>query len=262
MVLNETEIHYLIYAAILTGTIIAVRVLFKLSDIFVSKISKRFSPSAIHWRFMRQVNKTVITVAGLLTAAHYIPAFNSVSSALVTSSAILTAAVGLAAQGSMSNIIGGVFISIFKPFAVGDIIKLNSSGISGIVSDINFRHTTVVTPQNNSVLIPNSIVNNEIIENSNLGDGAVCNFLDFRVGYDADISAIRQIAANYLMGHEDYLKDKEVSVIVRDIAGFGVDMRVSVWTNGVGKNFTLCSDMREYLLKSGIKFKSEEYLKK
>jgi len=253
---EETLLLYAVYAAVFLGIVVLTRVLCKVSDIIVNNTSKRFSPSAIHWKFIRQVNKFIIIVAGLLFIVHYIPAFRSVSSTLMAGSTVVMAAIGLAAQGPVSNIISGVFISIFKPFAVGDRIRLTSSNITGIVSDINLRHTTIKTPHNNSVLIPNSIINNEILENSNHEDGVVCNFLDLKVCYDADIDMIRRVAAEYLTGHADYLKEKPVGVSVRDISDYGVDIRISVWTESVDKNFALCSDMREHLIKSGIKFKN------
>lgn len=262
---NLDILRYILYTfAIFTGIFI----FSKLSDKLIKSLSKRFNPNAIHWRFMRQVSKFLLVVVGLLLLVHNIPVLNQFSTSLVAGSAIIIAAVSLAAQGSMSNIIGGVFISLFKPFAVGDRIRLVSSNITGLVKDINFRHTVIATPQNSHVIIPNSVMNNEIIENSNLYNSRICNFLDFKVQYDADVELIKSIVGKGVTEHEyyvDYRTDAEkeggappVLILIRDIYEGGIDVRVGIWTEDIGKNFRMSSDVREYLIQefanNGIQF--------
>lgn len=72
-------------------------------------------------------------------------------------------AVGLALQGGLSNFAGGIMILIFKPFEVGDYIV--TGGVEGTVSKISVFYTTLTTPDNRRVVVPNSAVSNGTITN-------------------------------------------------------------------------------------------------
>ena len=63
-------------------------------------------------------------------------------------------ALGLALQGGLSNIAGGVMIMVFKPFKVGDYIKVGT--YEGTVEEITFRSTNIRTLDNSLLHIPNS----------------------------------------------------------------------------------------------------------
>lgn len=72
-------------------------------------------------------------------------------------------AVGLALQGTLTNFAGGVLLLLFKPFKIGDLIE--AQGKKGIVSEIQIFTTIVVTDDNRTIIIPNSMLSNGIIEN-------------------------------------------------------------------------------------------------
>jgi small conductance mechanosensitive channel len=73
-------------------------------------------------------------------------------------------AIGLALQGTLTNLAGGVMILMFRPFKVGDIIE--AQGKKGRVRDIQIFNTILVSENNKTIIIPNSILSNGIIENS------------------------------------------------------------------------------------------------
>ena len=72
-------------------------------------------------------------------------------------------AVGLALQGTLTNFAGGVLLLIFKPFKVGDLVEAH--GKKGIVTEIQIFTTLILTEDNKTVFIPNSMLSNGIIEN-------------------------------------------------------------------------------------------------
>lgn len=72
-------------------------------------------------------------------------------------------AIGLALQGTLTNFAGGVLLLLFKPFKVGDIIE--AQGKKGVVTEVQIFTTIVVTEDNRTVIIPNSMLSNGIIEN-------------------------------------------------------------------------------------------------
>lgn len=81
-------------------------------------------------------------------------------------------AIGLALQGTLTNLAGGVMILMFKPFKVGDIIE--AQGKKGKVTDIQIFNTILIGADDKKIIIPNSILSNGIIENS--GEKAVALF--------------------------------------------------------------------------------------
>ncbi len=77
-------------------------------------------------------------------------------------------AIGLALQGGLSNFAGGVMILIFRPFDVGDYIV--TSGVEGTVTKVSVFYTTLLTPDNRQIVVPNSTVSNETITNVSAED--------------------------------------------------------------------------------------------
>jgi len=72
-------------------------------------------------------------------------------------------AVGLALQGTLTNFAGGVLLLLFKPFRIGDLIE--AQGKKGVVTEIQIFTTVVTTEDNRTIIIPNSMLSNGIIEN-------------------------------------------------------------------------------------------------
>jgi len=97
-------------------------------------------------------------------------------------------AIGLALQGSLSNFAGGVMILLFKPFLVGDYIEL-PSGEAGTVKGISIFYTTLTTPDNRKLVIPNGTVSNtSIINTSAMTERRVD--LEYRVAYGTDAELV------------------------------------------------------------------------
>ncbi|MFC5743094.1 mechanosensitive ion channel family protein [Dyella tabacisoli] len=103
-------------------------------------------------------------------------------------------AIGLALQGSLSNLAWGVLLIVFRPFRVGDFI--HAGGIDGTVESINLMHTTLVLPDNREAVVPNAKIGAEAIINFNRR-GTRRFELKVGMGYKDDIGkamgAIRQL---------------------------------------------------------------------
>ena len=106
---------------------------------------------------------------------------------ITTFAAIIGAAslaLGLAFQGSLANLAGGVLILIFKPFKVGDFIQ--AAGFSGTVMEIQIFHTVLRTPDNQKVIIPNADLSNASAINYSAYDNRRAN-IQLTVSYDSDL---------------------------------------------------------------------------
>ena len=88
---------------------------------------------------------------------------NERASRLATGIATFGVAIGLALQGSLANLAGGIMIIAFHPFKIGDFIEGN--GYSGTVEDVSIFYTKIITPDNKSVMLPNGGLSNAAIVN-------------------------------------------------------------------------------------------------
>ncbi|SEP90508.1 small conductance mechanosensitive channel [Lachnospiraceae bacterium RM5] len=118
-------------------------------------------------------------------------------------------AIGLSLQGSLANFAGGVLILILKPFMIGDYIVVNSAGVEGTVNKIDIFYTTIISPDNKRIVIPNgNLSNSSIINCTALGKRRV----DIKIGisYDSDIEKAKKIALD-TVNQIDLVIEKENS---------------------------------------------------
>lgn len=134
-------------------------------------------------------------------------------------------AIGLSLQGSLSNFSGGVIILLFKPYQVGDLVEIYDE--KGHVSDITVFNTTLVTLDNNNVIIPNGpIINDKIINYSKRSSMRI----DVPVGisYQADIDQARNALLEMVRQHEIVLTDPSPQILVHELGDSSVNLRVRV----------------------------------
>lgn len=137
-------------------------------------------------------------------------------------------AIGLAVQGSLSNLAGGVLILILKPFLVGDYIKESASGKEGTVTEIQIFYTKLLTAENQVVILPNGTLANTSLINYT---SAKIRRADVFVGisYDSDIKAAKEVLENVLKNDEKVLKDREIIVFVDELASSSVKLCARCW---------------------------------
>lgn len=137
-------------------------------------------------------------------------------------------AIGLAVQGSLSNLAGGVLILMLKPFKVGDYIIEGSSGKEGTVTEIQIFYTRLLTADNKTVVLPNGSLANNSLVNVTTQD---CRRMDIRVGisYNADLRAAKAVLFRVLQEDEAVMKDRDMLVFVDELAASGVSLGVRCW---------------------------------
>lgn len=211
------------------------------------------SSQLLHRKFIYNIIQACVCTLGILIAIGQVPQLSRLTQTLLAGSGILALAISLSAQESLNNIISGMFITLFKPFEVGDRVTLVNNKITGLIEDITLRHTVIKTFTNTRIIIPNATVNKEIIENSNLYDANASSFVDVGIAYESDIPLAMQIMADIIGSHPLYLdqrkeKDKEttpkVKVLIRELGSSSIVLRANMWTRTVNDNFQACSDVR------------------
>jgi len=221
------------------------------------RIWRAVRQDTIHSKFIKNVLTAAIWIVGIVLSLSWFPPFTYVATALLAGSGIVAIVIGLAAQESMGNAFNGMFLSIFKPFEVGDRVHLVNANITGFVEDITIRHTVIRTFVNSRIIIPNSVINQELIENSNFCGAQASSFIDVTVVYGSDIDTASAIIAEIIGEHKDFVDMRtdelkktapKVPVFVRTLGLYGIELRASMWTETIAINFAACSDVRRRIL--------------
>ncbi|PKR79726.1 mechanosensitive ion channel protein MscS [Brumimicrobium salinarum] len=136
-------------------------------------------------------------------------------------------AVGLALQGSLANFAGGVLILVFKPFRVGDLIKVNE--VLGFVEKIDILYTRVTTYDGRMITMPNGNVANSDIDNRTINQTRRVE-ITIRVGHDEDIDQVISICENVMKSHAAIMKDPEADAWLDEIEDYCLRFTVRGWT--------------------------------
>ncbi len=204
--------------------------------------------------FMRSAVKMILGILALFYIIYTIPVFREKATFIISSAGIFAAMIGFIAQSALANLASGIFIIIFKPFRVGDYIKLDSERL-GIVSEITLRHTIINNFENKRLIIPNAIISKESILNHTIDDSHIQSFNNFIIGMYADIDLARKIIteeAKKLPYIIDKRKAEEikadlpcVKVQVINTKESVIHLRAYVWIDGPENEFKSKAILRE-----------------
>lgn len=135
-------------------------------------------------------------------------------------------AIGLALQGSLANFAAGFLMIIFRPFRVGDYIE--GGGTAGTVEEIQIFTTTLKTPDNKAVIVPNAkMTGDNIINWSAKGTRRVD--MVFGIGYGDDIDKAKKIIADLLDQDDRILKDPPYQIALSELGDSSVNFVVRPW---------------------------------
>lgn len=135
-------------------------------------------------------------------------------------------AIGLALQGTFGNIGSGVILILFRPFEVGDFVSVG--GESGTVEAITLFNTTLTTPDNKVILIPNGAVTGGNITNFSKKEERRVDFV-FGIGYDDDLKLAKATLQEIIDADARILKDPESFIGVGELGDSSVNFTVRVW---------------------------------
>lgn len=196
--------------------------------------------------FLRNSVKFFIGIFSIIYIISTVPAFRSKATLIFSGAGILAAIIGFAAQAALSNLIAGIFIVLFRPFRVGDYIKLDQERV-GIVEDITLRHTVINNFENKRLIIPNSVISTDSVLNHTIEDSHILSFNNFKVGIKANIDLARKIIQEEAVKlptvidfrtAEQVMSDApQIDVRVIDIHTDHIHLRAYVWLNEPFKEF-------------------------
>lgn len=221
---------------------------------FQHKIDKYGKEASTTYGFGVKMVNLLVNITMLLLIIMEVKAFQRLGTTLLGASGIIAVVVGLAAQESMSNFIGGFFLSFYKPFNVGDLITISEKNLVGTVQEIGLRHTIIRTLSNSRIVVPNSIMNSAIIENKD-NDAKFGNFLYFNISYDSDIDKAIDIIQKCCLKHKDCVDNRtavekennvlEIPVYVTSLKDYSIELRATIMSEDAPRGFTMCCDLRK-----------------
>lgn len=138
-------------------------------------------------------------------------------------------AIGLALQGGLSNIAGGVMLIVTRPFEIGDFVTV--AGQDGTVEAVGIYYTTLVTPDNKKVVIPNGSVTSSAIVNYSSNGTRRLDF-DFGVDYSSDIDTVKKILMDIANSNSLVMKDPAPVVYLTEHADSAIKFALRVWVKG------------------------------
>jgi|AntRauTorckE6833_2_1112554.scaffolds.fasta_scaffold38057_2 small-conductance mechanosensitive channel len=200
----------------------------------------------------------LIYLTGISFAIYMIPQLRVIATSLLAGAGLFAIAIGFASQAALSNVIGGLFIVMFKPYKIGDRIQVRMD-LSGVVEDINLRHTVIRNFENKRIIIPNSVISNEVVVNSNYEDNRICKWIEMGISYDSDIDLAKKIMKEEVLNHplfidnrtEEHIEDGEDIVPVRVImmGESSVNLRAWSWAESPQDAFIMGCDLLESIKK-------------
>lgn len=231
----------------------------------VDKILKRFLYRGLvnkdfditGFKFLKHLIITIIYIIGISFALIQIPEFKIIGHSLLAGAGVISLIAGLASQQALSNIMSGIFLVVFKPFRINDRITINN--FTGTVEDINLRQVVLKDAENNRIIIPNSVISNQIILNTNMKDTKCCKTIEIGIGYEDDIEKALAIMKEEVAQHPFFIdmrtatniKENVPLVIARVVAlaDSSVNLKAWAWAKNTNDGFIMYCDLLQSIKK-------------
>lgn len=219
---------------------------------FLRIASLKLKVDPTKYKFLKNAVDFLVYLIAVIVIFKSIPSLNAFGNGLIASAGVLAAIVGFASQSAFSNIVSGIFLVIFRPFSVGDRIKVGQL-YTGDVEDITLRHTIIRDFENKRIIFPNTVISNEVIVNATTADERVCMFVDVGISYSSNIDKAMGIIREEAMRHPEYIDNRTaeeiqkgsdpVTVRVLNLSESSVQLRGYVWASNPSTGFILKCDL-------------------
>ena len=255
--LNEFRVGISILLIII-GAFLISKLLQWLIQRFIKVGSQNLNLDTTQFRFLKNAISFIVWLAAIILIIYSVPQLKSIAVGLFAGAGILAIIIGFAGQHAFSNIISGIFIIIFKPFRVGDLIRIGEAYF-GNVEDITLRHTVILNFENKRIIIPNSLISSETLINDTIEDHKICRWMEFGISYDSDVDKAIKIIQEEAQNHPNCLDNRTndekklgiPQVIVRLVSfgDFSINLRAYGWAKSTSEAFVLHTDINKTIKK-------------
>ncbi len=254
MELNFDYLPYFYALIIVAGTILLAFLFRRIFDRIILKSTRILRNDPTKYQFLRHTISALIYLIGFGIAIFQVESLKALAGSMLAGAGIVAVAVGFASQQALSNIVSGIFIILFKPYRINDRVVIKDT-LQGTVEDITLRHTVIRDFFNRRIVIPNSVINNEVIINADLEDERICRYINMGISYDSDIAKARAIMREEVLNHPLRIDQRtseqiengaeEVPVRVVSLGDSSVNLRAWAWAANQADAFVMECDLLE-----------------
>ena len=222
---------------------------------FINRHAKKDKFDATNIKFLQRLLGTLIILVGFGFFIFLIPSLRHIATTLLAGAGVIVAVIGFASQQVLSNMFSGIMIVVTKPYRLKDTVTIRD--ITGVVEDITLRHTVIRNYENKRVIIPNSVMNSEIIVNANIVEDVCCEFIEISISYTSDIKKARVLLKEEIIKHPLLIdhrtkqqKDKNKEIVpvrVISLGDFSITIRAWAWVANPVDAFILKCDSIEQI---------------
>ena len=221
---GDLAINLVIASVILVATVIGARWAARLTRRGLLRM-RAFRHDQTVLSFAVQVVRVVVYMVGFIAILQRL-GVQTTSIIAVLGAASL--AVGLALQGTLSNVAAGVVLLVLRPYKVGDVIDIG--GVAGSVQRLDLFTTQMSNANNHKIVVPNAMVLNDVILNLS-GQKTRRIEINFTVGYGEDLNAARAVLVGVAESHDKVLPDPAPWTGVTGLLDSAVQITLQAWVN-------------------------------
>ena len=210
---------------VLVGVILLF-ILFKITNFFTRRFDKLLNRKMIEPTIVRVVVPTTRRVVKFVLVLIFLDYLGIQTASITAAIASAGVAIGLALQGSLSNLAGGIVILVMHPYKVGDYVQCD--GYEGTVTDIKLFYTYLKTGDNKVVVMPNGKVSNEHIVNVNQNETRRQDLV-FSISYNDDFEKAKQIILDCIKEMDYVLEDPAPFVNITEHASSSINILARFW---------------------------------
>jgi small conductance mechanosensitive channel len=191
----------------------------------IQKLMKRANMDEILISFLSSIIRSVLLLFVVVAALDQLGVDTTSFIALLGAAGL---AIGLSLQGSLQNFASGVMLIVFRPFKKGDFVDV--AGTAGVVSEIGIFTTTMTTPDNKLIIVPNGAIYGGTITNFSAKDTRRVDMV-FGIGYGDDIHKAKQLLNDIIAADERVLADPAPTIALGELGDSSVNFLVRPWVN-------------------------------
>jgi len=215
----------------------------------LTAMRQEIDPS-VRYSLGRLLNLVFLLIAGLMS----LRTIGLDIGSLAVIGGALGIGIGFGLQGIAANFVAGLVLLFERPIRVGDRISLGTldgdavSQINGYVRAIRLRATTVLTPDNITLIVPNQDLVTRTVVNWSLGELKIRMRLGIGVAYDSNLEQVRRVMTEVAIAHPETLKDPAPEIRVIDTASSHLQFQLLVWIGDPRRRGRIESDLRWALI--------------
>jgi small conductance mechanosensitive channel len=223
-----TILGAIFYAVIIIALSFILRNLLQLAvNRYLNKVKTAdMDPTAA--RFLGQLVTVLVFVIALIFYTRLIPALQTLGTAWLASVGVISVIIGLATQGTLSNLVAGISLILYRPFRIGDRIQVTTPAGPeiGVVESIDLGYTSLCTPDGSRILLPNSLITNQTHINFSRNFSRVLLEITVTAASGNDIEPMRKILTSTAKTVEKITKVN--GCFITSLSGQGTAMILSV----------------------------------